>query len=314
MTIALSRVRTDITKPYFHDLYIVKKLPIRRISEQLGCDPNTVKRYLLLFGIPLRTREEAYAYRVVTRVGGRSWYSKRDFDGTWAFKAYLIGFRLGDLSVYQSSNGPFSRTIEVRGRTTQQAQIQLFKELFEPYGHVSQSRPDRNGAIHLIAYVNRSLDFLLPKHDVVEPWIRSRASCATAFAAGYIDAEGSFYLTTSRTGSRTATFAVATQDCQILTWMHQWFRAMNIQCQPPKLSLRRGTQRRFSLNKDHWLLRVTRKDALVRLIKILRPWLRHPKRKADLQRALDNIKERNDHPNLKYARRSHRIWASTVTF
>lgn len=313
MTAALIKVRADITKSNLVDLYVSKKLPIRRIAQRLGCDPNTAKRYLLLFGIPLRTPQEAYACRIVTRPGGRIRYPRRDFDGSLALKAYLIGFRLGDLSVYRSSAGPLSRTIEVRGRTTKQVQVQLFRELFEPYGHVYQSHPDRNGGIHLIAYVNRSFEFLLPKHDFVEPWIQADPSCAAAFAAGYTDAEGSFYVTTTRTGLRKSAFAAATQDRQILIWMHRWFKSVSISCPPPKLALRRGTPRQFSLNKDHWILQVHRKDAQVRLIEVMRPWIRHPKRKADMERALINIKERNNHPSLKYARRAHRSWALTAT-
>ena len=311
MSIALIHTRPDITKPHFTELYVLKKLPIRRTGEYLGCDPQTVKHYLRLFGIPLRSRKQAYACRIITRAGQHSHYPKRDFDGTQALKAYLIGFRLGDLSVYRSSAGPFCRTIEVRGRTTQQAQVDLFKELFEPYGHINSTNIDRNGGIYLVAYLNLSFDFLVPKADVVEPWIQADAACAVAFIAGYLDAEGSFHITAStRTGLRKSVCAVATQDYEILTWMHRWFRSAGIRCQPPKLSLRRGTPRPFSLNKDYWILQVPRKDALVQLIQMLQTWIRHPKRRADMQRVLENIKERNRHPNLKYAYRSHRLWAS----
>lgn len=257
MSTPLDTARNDVTKSNFAEWYLLQKLPIRRIAHRLSCDPKTVKRYLLQFGIQLRSREEAYACRIITRSAGRPRYPKHDFNGPVALKAYLIGFRLGDLSVYRGSPGPFCQTIEVRGRTTQQSQVQLFKELFGPYGHVTQCRPDRDGGIHLIAYVNRTFDFLLPKHDVVEPWIRANATCAAAFAAGYIDAEGSFHLTTSSTGLRKAAFAVATQDHQILTWMHQWCQVVGVSCPPPKLALRRGTPRPFSLNKDHWILQVS---------------------------------------------------------
>lgn len=313
MTLALISTSTEINELNLKELYLDKKLSVRRVGEHLGCDPNTAKKYLLLFGIPLRTRSEAYACRLLTRAGGRTRHAKRDFDGTPAQKAYLIGFRLGDLSVYPASSGPFNRMLEVRGRTTQQAQIKLFRELFEPYGHVAQSHPDSNGGVHLIGYLNRSFDFLLPKQDLVEPWIQANASCAAAFAAGYIDAEGSFYVTRTQTRLRVGAFAVASQDYHILTWMHQWACSLGISCRPPKLAIRRGTPRQFSLNKDYWIFQIARKESLVRLVNILTPWLRHPKRTADMQAVLTNIRERNDHLNLKYAYRAHRQWASAVT-
>lgn len=309
----LTATRTDVNHETLSELYIAQKWSAKRVARHFQCDPNTVRKYLSFFGIPLRTRREAYACRPFTWSPARLRHNKRDFDGPLSFKAYLMGFRLGDLTVYQSSLGPNCRTIEVRGRTTQHAQIQLFRELFEPYGHIYQSRPDAHGGIHLIAYVNRSFDFLLPKQDAVEPWIQADPACALAFSAGYIDAEGSFNITITRTGLGKSVFAVATQDRQILQWMHGWLRSVGVPCPPPKLALRRGTPRMFSLNKDHWILQVARKASLVQLIGLLRPWIRHAKRKADMERVFANIKERNERSNFKYASRAHRAWASAIT-
>ena len=310
----MSRFRHDISKPLLQKLYHRQKLSSVAIATRFSCDPTTILNHLRSFGLSVRTLHDASRYKTFSTFPGRITYPKRDFDGDQAHKAYLIGFRLGDLTVRPVSGGSYSQTLEICSRSTRPEQLQLFRRLFDGYGHLYESRPDQHGAVGQICYVNRSFDFLLPKQDTVEQWIRVDPRCAVAFAGGYIDAEGSFYITTTPTQLRKSMFAVATQDRQILTWMHQWFQSVGITCPPPKLALRRGTPRPFSLNKDHWILQVIRKDALAQLIKVVQPWVRHPKRKADAQRVLANIKERNLHPNLKYARRTHRRWASTATF
>jgi len=272
----MANFRTDITKSLLQELYCDKKVSSYTIARRLSCDATTIRNRLRHFGLPVRTPKESYCYRTFTRVPGRTFYPKRDFDGDAARKAYLIGFRLGDLTVNLSSDGPYSQTIEVKGRTTRPEQIHLFKQLFASYGHFHQCT-DRHGAVYLVCYLNRSFDFLLPKRDLVEPWIRENRICATAFAAGYIDAEGSFHLVTTRTALKTAGFALASQDRAILSWFHEWLQSVGVRCRPLKLSIRKGTPRQFTLNKDHRVLQVHRKDALLRLIRLLRPWVLHAK-------------------------------------
>jgi hypothetical protein len=303
----MSRVSLPVSASILNELYWNQKLSSLAIAKRFSCDPATIRARIRSYGLRLRTRQEAYLYQPYT-LPRQSRYPKRDFDGDNARKAYLIGFRLGDLTVNPSSNGPYSQTIEVKCRTTQPEQIRLFKRLFAGYGHFHQCT-DRHGAVYLICYLNRSFEFLLPKRDLVEPWIRQNGVCATAFAAGYIDAEGSFHLTTTRTGLKKAVFALASQDRAILSWFHEWLQSVGVRCQPLKLSIRKGTPRQFTLNKDYWVMQVHRKDALLRLIQLLRPCVLHPKRRTDMARVIANIRERNTSPSLKFAPRQHRAWA-----
>lgn len=300
----------DAMKLLLQELYIKQKLSSSAIAKQLSCDPATVRNRLRALGLPVRTQREAYQYRIFTRFPGRIIYPKRNFDGDTAHKAYLIGFRLGDLTATVCS-GPYSKTIEVKGRTTRSEQIRLFRNLFSGYGHLAQRQPDRHGAVHLTCYLNRSFDFLLPKQDGVEPWIGRDPRCAAAFVAGYIDAEGSFHISTKKTGLKKAVFALASQDREILNWCYRWFQSIGVECPRPKISLHRGTKRMFKLNKDYWILQVRRKHSLIRLIAALTPWIRHGKRKTDMARVVQNINKRNTHPNIKFASRTHRLTIST---
>lgn len=294
-------------------LYIQQHLSSYEIARRLGCDSTTVRNWLRTSGVPIRTALESFRYRIYRTPPGRLSYAKKDFDGDAATKAYLIGFRLGDLTVAPVNPGMHSRTLKIQCRTTRPEQARLFERLFSRYGHIHTEKPDRAGGFQLIAYVNRSFNFLLPKQDAVDQVISNNLRCATAFAAGYIDAEGSFHITTRRkTGLKKAVFALASQDQHILQWCHQWLLSIGADCRPPKIAIHVGTPRRCRLNKDYWILQVHRKDALLKLIEALRPWIKHPKRTADMLRVLANIRIRNAHPRLKFAPRKHRAWAGNL--
>ena len=61
-------------------------------------------------------------------------YERKPFDGTDEDKAYLLGLRHGDLSVSK----PWKGVAKVSTSTTHPAMAELFRSLFEPYGHVYQ--------------------------------------------------------------------------------------------------------------------------------------------------------------------------------
>ncbi len=307
MTGRVFDARMDIPKSLLQQLYYEQKLSSKAIARRLSCDATTICNYLRRYNLPIRDSKEAHRLQVFTKFPGRILYPKHDFNGSAPQKAYLIGFRLGDLYVAKVSSGPYCQTIQINCRTTQLAQLTLFRKLFREYGHIHECKPDRNGAFSLVCYVNRSFDFLLPKQDQAETWIQEDLTCATTFAAGYIDAEGSFHLTKRKSGSFKAVFALASQDKNILAWLHSWFMSQQILCAAPKLAIPKGTPRQYSLNKDYWILQVHRKDALLQLSKLLSHWIQHPKRRHDLARLLRNIKERNRSPNLKFASRQHQL-------
>jgi hypothetical protein len=276
--------RTDITQKLLQMLYIEQGMNQREIADLLDCSAPTVRKYLCRYGIPLYSQAQV-----------SSQYPRRNFDGSPAEKAYLIGFRQGDLHVRKALEA--SETISIACPTTRQEQIDLIRSLFSPYGNVHVGKADSKGQHTVDARLNLSFDFLLPKQDVVPSWIQQVPACAAAFAAGYIDAEGSFYTWMNAERQREcAGFTLESQDKNIVCWLHGWLASNGVVCcSPPKVKNKAGEKcsRGYTYHKDIWVIVVRRIDSLLRLIEALGPHLRHSKRRADMERVRQNVLERN---------------------
>lgn len=273
------KATVQISKQELEELYLKERLSLRQIARRSGCDHSTIKNKLEAYGLRKRTYGEANQI-----------YPKRDFDGNLADKAYLIGFRLGDL--YVTTMGQAGQTIVVECATTKQEQLDLITRLFSPYGHIHIGNPKRRGDRGIACYLNLSFAFLLPKEDSVPDWVRANDTASAAFAAGYIDAEGSFFLS-----QESAHFAVSSYDGGILNWLYTWMSNLGVHSPQPRRVGRQGAQRPNGAvyRKDLWLLSVSRKTSLLRLIDLLEPHLKHSKRRSDLQKARLNIEMRNTH-------------------
>ena len=271
------RARVDISKQELETLYVEQGLSLRQIAKQHGCDHTTITNKLKEYGLRRRTYAEANLV-----------YSKRDFGGNPVDKAYLVGFRLGDL--YVTKMGKTGQTIVVECATTKQEQLDLITGLFSPYGHVHIGDQKRKGDIGITCYLNMSFAFLLPKEDIVPKWIQTSDATSTAFAAGYIDAEGSFFISNG-----SARFAVSSYDQGIIHWLYHWMSNAGIQCPRPRIVGKKGMLRPNGsvYREDVWTLSVSRKGSLRRLIELLEPYLKHAKRCRDIQKAKSNIDRRN---------------------
>ena len=190
-----------------------------------------------------------------------------------AEKAYLIGFRLGDLNVRMDL--PTSKTIQVRCGTTIPAQVDLIRGLFEPFGHVN-TRKGTIGETQVECHVDMSFDFLLPKEDRVPDWAKDDDTCFWAFLAGYMDAEGYIGLKKTRSG-RSAIVEIASCDIGILSDLLAGLRDRGIVCPNLYLKTRAGTvdRRGTRTNRDFYILRVIRKASLDQLFQHVSPFLKH---------------------------------------
>jgi len=137
--------------------------------------------------------------------------------------------------------------------------------------------------------MNSTFSFLIPKVDDVPDWIRSSNSYSLAFAAGYIDAEGSFFVT-----GAAGRFSISSYDRNIIHWLHDWFIESGIECRPPNIAGHAGALRPNGsiYKKDVWALHVDRKKSLLELTTLLEPHLRHAKRLCDLLRVKANVEAR----------------------
>jgi len=135
-----------------------------------------------------------------------------------------------------------------------------------------------------------SFDFLLPKEDNIPNWILSKETTFAAFLAGYIDAEGHFGVY-----NNFAEFSMGTYDANILSAFCEKLNELGIFCHKPKLHVKEGfvDKRGVRWNGSIYRLRITRKDDLLKLIYLIKPYLKHGKRVRDLIKAGVNIIERN---------------------
>ena len=272
--------RIRITEAKLRYLYEERLLNPYEIAEILGCSEATIRRRLNCCDIKRRSRSEA-----------KTQYPKKDFSGDLLEKAYLIGFRHGDLTVRKVESSPESQTIEVLCSTSRTEQIELIQRLFAPYGHV-QTSSQANGEINIQCYLNMTFAFLLPKQDNIDDWILQSNDYFIPFLTGYIDADGCIGVDSS---NNAAYVRIAGYNVNILHQIYQKFQQLDILGPPPRVCNKKGTRvasGRYLLNQDYWYLAVNRKLSLHRLFTMIDPFLKHAKRRRDMRRAWANIKAR----------------------
>jgi len=268
-----------ISRKKLKKLYFGKKATASEVAERFNCCQRTILNKLLEYRIPIRTVSEASALL-------KSRYPQKDFDGNLKKKSYLIGFRLGDLSTHSESKN--SHTVYVRGSSTKPEFACLVNRLFSPYGHV-WNKPNK-GQINIKCFLNRSFNFLLPKKDLIEPWILKNRKCFAAFMAGYVDAEGYFHISKNGKSSK---FGIQSEDKNILFQISKKLNRLGILCRPPLLCRKKGTIYEGIINnEDEWQLSVGRKDSLLKLIKLIRPYSKHPEKQKKIMSVRENILER----------------------
>lgn len=279
------------------DLYIIKKLSSYQIAKALSCSQSLIIKKLKLYEIPTRTIQEGKALT-------KPIYERRDFSGNLCEKAYMIGFRLGDL--YVRKTHPKSPTLQIRTNSTRPEQLILFKRIFSKYAEIRTSRPDRRGAILMRCYLNSTFSFLWPKQDDVEPWIKKGVEYFLAFLAGYTDAEGMFCI---RGGD--GVFSIRSQDRNILNFLRLELKKLGVLSQPLSLARPKGSKDKQGVrsNKDVWAFTVYRKQSLLKLVSLLKPLLKHPKRMKDMYKIERNIIERNQ----KYNNKADAYWYKTYS-
>lgn len=144
----------NISKEKFEYLYYKRNLSASQIAKIVHCSRSGIERKMKIFKIKTRNIDN----RVCK-------YKKYDFSGNLTEKAYMIGFRLGDLNIV-----PVKNIIVARCSTTKRNQIKLIRNLFSSYTKPNVTMAKR-GTFEIAAYLNKSFSFLLPKHDNIEPWI-----------------------------------------------------------------------------------------------------------------------------------------------
>src|SRR5688572_5396358 len=167
-----------ITDQTLKHLYLQKRMSSRKVAKIYKCAYSYIDTRIKLLNIPRRTLSSSHIV------------SKRvDFSGNLCEKAYLIGFRIGDLRVRKMYKN--SETILIDCGSTKPEQIKLIKKLFSKYGRIWISKPKQDNRVQIECGLNNSFSFLLNKPNRFPEWTLQKKDLAISIIAGFIDAEGS---------------------------------------------------------------------------------------------------------------------------
>lgn len=281
----------NIPKKELRNLYLKKKMSSFEIARKFKYSSGLIRNRLREYKIPIRSIQEALP------LSNKSKYPRYNFSGNLEEKAYLIGFCYGDLHAYLNGQ----RSINVSMNSTKLSQIRLFEQLFSQYGYVWKGKPDKIKVVSMRCYLNKTFSFLLNKKDLIKPWIFKNRGCFAAFLAGYTDAEGTFCLCGGN-----GVFSIRSQDKNIFHQIRAKLIELGILLRPPQIVRKKGTRdiRGTMSNKDIWAIYIYRKDALLKLIDLLNPYLKHADKRKQIKIVKNNIFWRNK----KYNRYQRSKW------
>ena len=255
-------------------LYLKNKLSTWTIEKKFGYCHGTVHRKLKEYNIPTRDRADSHIFN-----------ERKDFSGDLNEKAYMIGFRLGDLGVRKI--WPNSKTICVASGSTIQEQIDLIESLFKPYCKIWIGKA-KNGKINIQANLNESFSFLLSKD--FPDWASNNKQNFFSFLAGFSDAEGNFGIY-----NKMARYQLGNYDYSLLMKIKDCLNKFDIPCNKLCTSKMKGkiNKQGFRYNADYHMLRIYSKEDLLKLNESLKPFIRHKNKIEDLKKVEENIINRN---------------------
>lgn len=273
------RIKKSILKKLYYKNHLTQKEIAEKLHKSMGYICRLMKEYRL----KTRTADKYHTC-----------YLKYDFSNNLEEKAYLMGFRAGDLNVQLSRS---KNLIIARCTSTKIAQIQLFKNLFKKYGRIYVGKLREDGNREFLVSLNHTFNFLLPKKDNIPKWIRENNNCFLSFLAGYTDAEGCFTID----NAIAAKFKLASYDKNILKQIYEQLLKMHIKCPPPRIHVKKGYKKSDGCiyRNDEWEFSTGKKSSLFSILRLLKPRLKHQKRLKDLRKAEQNIIKRNQNYLLK---------------
>ncbi len=271
-----------LTKEGFENLYYKRELSLKKIANIAHCSESGLERRFKSYDLKSRTTQNR-----TCRI------KKFDFSGDLIEKAYLIGFRLGDLNIMKRVS-----VTQVRCSSSVYAQIKLIKLLFSKYSTPKVVKYiDRKFKIpkwNIVFLVNESFSFLIPKQDEIPPWIQKEKQLFFSFLAGYSDAEGSFLIGKGRRKNKIGfgIYEIGSQQRNIIIQIWENLSKYGIQTPYPVISKRAGYVQPTSgtiNNKDFWRLSTARKDSVWSLVQELEAYIKHPNKIKELARVKANV-------------------------
>jgi hypothetical protein len=266
-----------ISKKVLKKLYIVKKLNTRQIAERFGCCEETVRKRLIKYKIPIRSNSES-----------KTKYPKKNFSSNLEEKTYMIGFRIGDLSVRRNH-----ALVNVRGTSTHSSFVQLIKRVFGKYGHLVVRIRFYKGLnqFYISCDLNKSFEFLLEKLDKIPEWVLDSQECFYSFLAGYSDAEGSWGIFRTGKNRKAIRFRFYIGNCDKIILEQIKNRLINDRIKALLyLACKKGTELNYGkLRKDFYHLMVVEKNSVITLAKKLLFYSQHREKIKKIKLILSSI-------------------------
>lgn len=261
-----------LSKAQLKELYYKKRLSISKIAKKYDYSVAAILNKMKFYGLNRRSNSEA-----------NTLYKKKKFNGDKYLKAYMLGFRVGDLYITKPSEN--STSYKLNTSTTKIEQINLIRTIFGGYGHFYCKKIGNSYNIN--CYLHSSFKFLLPKKDRIDNWILNNNNYFLAFLGGYTDAEGNIGIYSNK-----ARYRVGSYDKKILLQIYKKLNKIGINA---KFGLEqpRGVYGNRKYNNDFYRVSVNCKADLLNLLSLLEPYIKHKKRYSNLIAAERNIIERN---------------------
>lgn len=268
----------NITKKELRKLYMIQKLSSRKIAKIYKCAYSTIDNKIRKFGFPIKTLAAAHIVNI-----------RRNFSGNLEEKAYLLGFRIGDLRTRKRYLN--SETVLVDCGSTKSKQISLIKNLFSGYGRVWISKPSKTNKTQIECLLDLSFSFLLHKYKMIPGWCLKNDNHFLNFLAGFTDAEGSFFLLKTHNSSA---FSIGNYNLKILKQIRSYLKKLGL-----KSSIRAGYKAGYTdkhgyvRNGDYWNLSIIKKYDLYHFTNLILRFLKHKQKIIDAKRVIKNIDCRN---------------------
>lgn len=258
--------RRKVSPKELRRLYLEEKTPLIKLAPYIRTRFSTARKMVIDAGVSLRSRSEAIEK-----------YPRLPFSGDEKEKYYLLGIRAGDLSAWKDG-----KTIVCGIGSTHPSMIELFHQLFSRYGHFKEYPHKTNFGydLNIKYYLDLSFEFLVDKLGIVVP---VQQDLFLSFLAGYADAEGCWKIYGKRKKFIELRFDLETQDIRILRKIKDKLEEFGL---TPKLYLvkEKGTKiGQLILKKDMHRLSLCRRNEVVKLAKMLAPFIKHQEKKRKIR-------------------------------
>lgn len=222
----LDDVKKAELRGFLDHLHNAKGMSLNDIAKLVGNKTSGYTSWVCgQLGVKRRPFEEAKLKGIREK---RRKYERGPSDGTDEDRAYLLGLKHGDLT----ASKPWKGVVRISTSTTHPAMVQLFRSLFEPYGHVYQipryKKDTRTYEWNLDVILDDSFSFLLNDFEDVKDWMGENELRVMAYLSGFLDAEGSILVTRNVRGGVVIFVDYFNEYKPILEWVSEEVRAMGL--------------------------------------------------------------------------------------